>query len=212
MENDSPASDRDKPGESSSVQSLENKKRKPFAHFLIESEIKPFVFVGRCMQYFGMGAVVGFILGAAALYLYALFYPLPGIARVVTTQVQPQSFVDPPQRIRLHGLVINESGKPTTELIKVGILASQHGPIRDGSFTIDVAPSSSYDIALWNMGAERMEVYEGFSADKDGDKYVLPPLPFTRSIQSSLRPNSIDESLIVWRSKSEKQMKQLSSE
>ena len=219
MENGTPGND-DLQRASGAVQSLEKKKRKSFALFLIESEIKPFVFVGRCMQYFGIGAVVGFFVGAAALYLYALFYPLPGTTRVVaTTPEQSRPVVtrpteDQPTIIRLHGLVTNESGQPTKEAFVVGVLASQHGPWQNsnGSFTIDVAPRPSYDIALWNMGAERVKVYSGYPADKDGDQYVLPDLQFTPSIRSSKRSTTSDDPLVVWQLKSDKRRKQLNSE
>jgi len=53
--------------------------KKPFIQFLIESDIKLLVFIGKSTQYFGKREVICFFLGAITVYIYALFQPLPWI-------------------------------------------------------------------------------------------------------------------------------------
>ena len=152
------------------------KKRKSFSTFLIESDFKPLIFVGRCMQYFGVGAVVGFLGGAVFVYGYANFRPLPLIASLkpptetpTPTPTQPPA---QPKTVWLHGVVTNND-KPVKEQFEIGVLANAYrGPFQapDGSFSIQVpeAEKGQYLITLWNAGYQRFKLIQK-TADSDGN-------------------------------------------
>jgi len=155
-------------------------KNAPFADFLIESNLAPLAFVGRCVKQFGAGAVAGFLLGAVSVYGYAVLKPLP---------YGQFPHVDPPpppvqsKTVKLHGLVRDSEGKPVREAFNVGVLAKQLGPVQnsDGSFEMEVPQSNSYDVALWN--SDTVKVYTGFAAEQDGRGYRLEQaLPFLRPV------------------------------
>ena len=175
------------------------------ASFLIGTGIGPLVLVGKSMQSFGLRPVIGFILGAAAMYGYAVFKPLPYLPKPLSASsalVTTQSLVEPEppaKKIRLRGVVQDRDGHPVKEPFMVGVLLKRFGPLRnsDGSFAIDVPKSSSYDLALWNMGGKMVQVYDGFSAEREGDGYMLPPMlfPETTSNVSSPDPRQIGRTL-----------------
>jgi len=121
-------------------------KRKSFSTFLIESDFKPLVFAGRCMQYFGVGTVIGVFVGAVFVYGYANFRPLPLI-------VLPKP--------------------PIEEQFEIGVLANAYrGPFQapDGSFSIQVpeAEKGQYLITLWNAGYQKFKLVQK-TADSDGN-------------------------------------------
>jgi hypothetical protein len=164
--------------------------------FLIKTEIGPFVLTGKCMQYFGLKTVISFVLGATLVYGYAFFKPLPYLAKplsesaaVVATQ-PPVKSEPPAKEIRLHGVVQDRNGHPVKEEFMVGVLLKRFGPLRnvDGSFAIDVPKSSSYDLALWNMGGKMVQVYDGYYVERDGDGYILPPMLFPETIANTSTP------------------------
>jgi len=167
------------------------------ALFLIGTGIAPLVLVGKSMQSFGLRPVIGFVLGAAMMYGYALFKPLPYIPKplsAASTLVATQSLVErepPAKPIRLHGVVQDRDGRPVKEPFMVGVLMKRVGPLRnsDGSFAIDVPKSSSYDLALWNMGGKMVQVYDGYSVERDGDGYMLPPMLFTEPLANTTTPD-----------------------
>ncbi len=157
-------------------------KNASFADFLLESNLAPLAFMGRCVKQFGAGAVAGFLLGAASVYGYAVLKPLPyakalpAEAALVTVPVQSKT-------VKLHGLVRDSEGKPVKEAFNVGVLAKQLGPVQnsDGSFEMEVPQSNSYDVALWN--SDTVKVYTGFAAEQDGRGYRLEQaLPFLRPV------------------------------
>lgn len=112
--------------------------KKSFVQYLIESEIRPLIFIGKTMQYFGTKVVVSFVFGVLILYGYALFKPLPYATSHAKT-------------ILLHGKVINGEEKPLTDFV-IGVLESKHGPIKreDGSFSIEVPLKSKYSFIIWD--------------------------------------------------------------
>jgi len=150
-------------------------KRKSFSTFLIESEFKPFVFAGRCMQYFGMGAVVGVLVGAVFVYVYANFRPLPLIASPKATETPTPTPTHPPAQpktVWLHGVVMSND-KPVKEQFEIGVLANaDRGPFQapDGSFSIQVpeAEKGQYLITLWNSGYQKFKLVQK-TADSDGN-------------------------------------------
>ena len=157
-------------------------KRKPFSAFLIDTGFWPLAFAGRCMQQFGLGAVVGFVLGAACVYGYAVVKPLPYAKPTANQSGQPT----PPAQLKtvqLRGLVRDSLGRPVKEPFTVGVLAKQLGPVQnsEGSFALEVPQSNSYDVALWN--SETVRVFNGFAAEQDGNGYRLQQaLPFLQAV------------------------------
>lgn len=154
------------------------------AGLLIDSDLKAFVFLGRCVQHFGFGAVAGFLLGAACVYGYAFFKPLPyAVSAATESKIQPSPTPPVPSKtVQLHGWVRDAAGEPIKEAFTVGVLANQLGPVQnaDGSFALEVPRSNSYDVAVW-VDAETARFYRGFAAEPDGDGYRLQQaLPFLR--------------------------------
>ena len=143
---------------------------------LKKSEYWPLTLLGHCVHYFGVSAVAGALVGAAAVYGYAFFRPLPFIP--VATQSNT---------IKLHGTVLGLENKPMKDEFYVGVLASQLGPLQnsDGSFVLEVSKSDAYDVALWNTG--KVKVFQRFVADPDGSGYRLQQsLPFVPKTVSSV--------------------------
>ncbi len=169
-------------------------KRKSFSTFLIESDFKPLVFAGRCMQYFGVGAVIGFLLGAVGVYGYAFFVkslPLVSLASEQRPTPTPTPLPPQPKTVQLHGIVRDALGRPLNAQFWVGVFAKQLGPLQnsDGSFILEVPQSSTYDVALWT--SERtVNVYTGFPAEQDGDGLRLQwALPFLQTVRTAAVQN-----------------------
>ncbi len=147
-----------------------------FSRFLMDTKITPLVIVGQCAQYFGLSTVAGFILGAASLYAYGVFKPLPYLAvkaQPVSQSVATPSAAAETKKIQLRGLVRTAAGEPA-KWFNVGVFANRLGPLdnSDGSFALDVPQSSSYDVVFWTTD-ERIHVFQGNSAEKDGNAYKL---------------------------------------
>jgi hypothetical protein len=52
-------------------------KKKSIGDFLIETGWSPFVFIGKCVNFFGILSVIAFMLGAVCTYLYSRNENLP---------------------------------------------------------------------------------------------------------------------------------------
>jgi|GEM_PF-3213754 len=170
----------------------DRRKKRNFAGFLIESDIKPFMFVGKCIQYFGWGTVAGVFLGAICVYGYAVFYkPLP-YAKVVAepiVQPTPPPVVNPPTPVQLHGFVTDADNKPFTESFFIAILAKQHGPEQNptGWYTMEVPQNGCYDMAFWKLEGV-VNRRENLCPEKDGSGYRLDlrmPNDTRAAVQSS---------------------------
>jgi len=158
-----------------SSKSTSHSHRRSLSKFLLDSDIKPVVFMGKCAQFFGWGAVAGFFLGMAFIYFYAVFYePLP-LAKVAAPPfVQPTPPPAPqPKTVQLRGLVRNSADEPA-KWFNVGVFANQQGPLNtsDGSFKLDVPQSSSYDVVYW-IDDETVGFFRGNPAEPDGNGYKL---------------------------------------
>lgn len=158
--------------------------------FFKDTGFGPAVFLGKCVEQFGWGAVAGCLLGAGLVYGYAVVVkPLP-YAKSVVVQVAPLPQPSQPKTVQLHGRVRDGSGSPVNQRFWVGVLAKQLGPVQnsDGTFSLEVPQSNSYDVALWT--SESINIYNGFAAEQDGSGYRLQQaLPFlsmtnTASIES----------------------------
>lgn len=150
--------------------------KKSISTILKNCQYWPLTLLGHCIQHFGISAVAGALVGAAAVYGYAFFRPLPFIP------VARQS-----STVRLHGTVRGSENKPMKDEFYVGVLASQLGPVQnsDGSFVLEVPKSDAYDVALWNGGT--VKVFQRFEADPDGSGYRLQqPLPFVPKTVSNV--------------------------
>lgn len=175
-----------------SIKVNDRRRRGTLARFMLNSDIKPLMFVGKCVQYFGWGAVAGFLLGGVTVYAYAVLKPLP-YAKSVT---QPMVQVTPPPQmktIQLRGRVRDRMGKPLNDRFWVGVLAKQLGPIQnsEGSFTLEVPQSSTYDVALWNTETGTINISTGFLAEPDGAGYELQlPLLFQPPVGMASLENS----------------------
>jgi hypothetical protein len=158
--------------------------KKSISTILKKSQYWPLTLLGHCVQFFGVSAVAGALIGAAVVYGYAFFRPLPFIS------VAGQS-----STVHLHGTVRGLENKPMKDEFYVGVLASQLGPVQnsDGSFVLEVPKSNAYDVALWNGGT--VKVFHGFEADPDGSGYKLQQsLPFIpKTVASVAAQNSRTE-------------------
>jgi len=203
MENTPSGSELDGSRQQHTTQSVENSDSqtglgKSLALFLTGSGLGPLVLLGKATQSFGVRPVIGFVLGTAVVYGCALLnIPLPYLPKplsAASTLVTTQALVEhepPAKPIRLHGVVQDREGRPVKEPFMVGVLMKRVGPLRnsDGSFAIDVPKSSSYDLALWNMGGKMVQVYDGYSVERDGDGYMLPPMLFTEPLTNTATPD-----------------------
>jgi hypothetical protein len=143
---------------SHNVKTNHTSEKKSFDNFLIKSGIKPLVFVGQCAQYFGFLTVVAFLVGAAAVYGYALFRPLP---------YSKASQAEPLKKVWLHGKV-KDNAKPRNGEFEIGVLATRQGPFEDGSYAIEVPESARYEVTLWNPGYKEFKLAQ-LKADSAGN-------------------------------------------
>jgi hypothetical protein len=199
-ENQEPPETRGSPGRISRSREknnrTNNRKRRSLSKFLLESDIKPVIFVGKCVQQFGWGAVIGFCLGAAGVYGYAFAaksLPLVTLAQEQSKNPPTTGQTPPANQTRwLHG-VIKSNDRLVTEDIEIGVLATRAGPFQSGVFRIQVPESDRYQITLWNQGYQRMQLVE-LRPDSDGNVHdVLFPsggLSFQASNKRNLPPNT----------------------
>lgn len=152
-----------KPTNETEAKPRTRKNRKPFATFLMESEIRPLVFVGRCMQYFGLGAVIGFLLGAVGVYGYA--FVVKSLPLITFTGEQPVASPTPtPGPVtnamrKLHGR-IKSNNKPISEDIEIGVLLKRQGPFQSGTYSIEVPDADRYQLTFWNAGYRTFRLVE----------------------------------------------------
>jgi hypothetical protein len=169
------------------------------ADTLIETNVGSLVLVGRAVKRFGLKFVSGIVVGAASMYGYAVYKPLPYIKGKSEPVVQ--ALVAPPAQtktVQLHGLVRNSADEPA-KWFNVGVFANQLGPVNnsDGSFRIEVPQSSSYNVAYWTDDGN-VNVFHGNPAEQDGNGLklqnvlrLLPKGQVTQTISSRRRvPNS----------------------
>lgn len=188
----------------SSAEVGNTEKKKSLAGFLIGTDVKPLVLVGQCVNFFGLGTVVGFLMGAAIVYGVALFRPLPyakpasspEFRAVLNTALSPAEA----KKVRLHGFVTDGDDRPVKSFF-VAVLASQHGPFirRNGEFSVEVPLSDKYDIALWSDDRQKMQVYSALPFEPDnvgftfGDLRLLPnTAPVSLGASALLKTKSTD--------------------
>ncbi|HMH42436.1 MAG TPA: hypothetical protein VK557_03055 [Pyrinomonadaceae bacterium] len=171
------------------------KQKKTFTQFMLDSDVKPVVFVGKCVQYFGWGAVAGFLLGSVSVYGYALIRPLPYAKAATQPIVQPAvtTAVAQSSPVRLHGYMTDANNRPFTERFWVAVVAKQHGPEfnAQGSYEMEAPQSDCYDVMFWKMEGTVHQVTNQ-CAEKDGSGYKL-----------DLRMPSEEARVAVHKSKSE---------
>lgn len=169
------------------------------ADSLIETNVGPLVLTGKAVKRFGLKFVSGMVVGAASMYGYAVYKPLPYLK--VKSEPVVQTLVSPPAQtktVQLHGLVRNSADEPA-RWFNVGVFANQLGPINnsDGSFRIEVPQSSSYNVAYWTDDGN-VNVFHGNPAEQDGNGLklqnvlrLLPKGQVMQTISSRRRaPNS----------------------
>jgi hypothetical protein len=144
------------------------------ADTLIETNVGSLVLIGRAVKRFGLKFVSGMVVGAASMYGYGVYKPLPYIKG--KTEPVVQALVTPPAQTRtvqLHGLVRNSADEPA-KWFNVGVFANQLGPVNnsDGSFRIEVPQSSSYNVAYWTDDGN-VNVFHGNPAEPDGNGLKL---------------------------------------
>jgi hypothetical protein len=168
----------------------EPSKKGSITEFLKDTGFGPVVFVGKCIEQFGWRLVVGGLLGAISVYGYDVVKGLPYGKSVIEPVVQI-SQPSQPKTVQLHGRVRDGSGSPVNERFWVGVLAKQLGPVQssDGTFSLEVPQSNSYDVALWT--SETISIYNGFAAEQDGTGYkLLQALPFLSPANTALLERS----------------------
>lgn len=152
------------------------KTRSKVVDFLIATGFWPLVLIGNGINSFGWGTVAAFMLGGLSVYGYALAGGrLPPVKS------------DHPKMVRLSGVVRDGKRQPITEPFSVGVLANQQGPLQDaeGSFTLEVPESTSYDVALWTT-SEDVKFYRGIPAVQDDKGLKLQrPLPFLGPVSTA---------------------------
>lgn len=133
-----------------------------FAKFLIDSGYNPLAFLGKCMKYFGAKAVIVFFIGAASVYLYALFRPLPFVENESPC-------------VTLKGEVRTLDGQPLTEDFQVGILEDIYGPFKSesGSFSLLVSKRETYGVVVWNRSYNTFKLYGDMRAERKENHYEL---------------------------------------
>ena len=150
-----------------SIESEPSTKR-PLRDFLISSDIKLLVFVGKCMDYFGMGAVFGFLFGGSLVYGYALFEPLPYAKRFNPTPqahaAAPLTLLAPPKedKIKIQGVVTTDGTNVVKDAFQVGVVEVVSGEFTngDGTYHLEVPRQSTYKVAFWKPNYENLRVLE----------------------------------------------------
>lgn len=159
------------------------------ADTLIETNVGILVTLGRCLKRFGPKPLVGFVVGVACMYGYAVYKPLPYVkGKTETTDQAPVAPVEI-KTVQLHGRIRGADDKPVKGLFAVGVLMNQFGPSQtvDGSFVLKVPQSETYNFAYWTTDDEKVRVSYGNIAEKDGNGYRLQnPLVLTTDLTASV--------------------------
>lgn len=134
---------------------------KTITNFLLDSEIKPLVFAGKSLQYFGPGVTIAFFLGILLTYTYALFKPLPYISK------------SPPETVTLTGKVTSEINEKPIQGFEIFIVETKDGPYHDGIFSIEVAKKKQYNIVVRDRYSLNYYMFAGYGTDKINDNYNL---------------------------------------
>jgi hypothetical protein len=145
------------------------------ADFLTGSGVSPLALVGKAIGDFGAIPVISFLVGAAAVYGYALIWPLPGAA-TSNTNVTQQTAV-------LRGEINTLDNKPLPRF-KLALRGPEFGPFDDGHFELTgVQRAESYSLIVWDdHGFNQVMMF--------GDRRVIPDgdsptgLKFEQSLQN----------------------------
>src|SRR5947209_2976088 len=97
------------------------------AHFLTASGVSSLALLGKAIGDFGAIPVISFLVGAAAVYGYALIWPLPGAA-ASNTNVTQQTAV-------LRGDIKTLDDMPLPRF-KLALRGPEFGPFDDGHFEL----------------------------------------------------------------------------
>ena len=125
---------------------------KSLLQILIESDIPYVPTIGKCIQLFGIYAIV-FLIGLFSLWVFVLFRPLPGYNLFYKKGIEPKEII-------LYGNVKikeEEGGlEPFKNEFQVGVLSGRRqGPFNDteeadGSFSLEVHLLKKYNIVVWD--------------------------------------------------------------
>jgi len=150
---------------------------KSFSQFLKESDIKPLVFFGKCLQFFGPKTVIVFFLGALLIWALALYFPLP-LYNILSKQ---NGIVQ--NEILLHGniKIKKEEGglEPFKNEFQIGVLSgSRRGPFNDteeadGSFSVEVPHLKKYNIVIWDEEFSNFRYFGDKGIQKVDGKYCF---------------------------------------
>jgi hypothetical protein len=145
--------------------------RRSINEYLIKSNKWYLHLLGIGIQFFGLKAVIGFLLGMVAVCIYAGFKPLPFYAQ------RPEQ-----KTVSLSGTVMTYEEEPL-DCYHIGILDKLYPSFqtKDGSFNIKVPRKEKYDIAIWSGDLRIAQIYTGREAAQVLDRkdaYTLKrPLP-----------------------------------
>ena len=135
--------------------------RKSISDFLKETDFKPLVLVGKAMDYFGKGAVLGFLLGASLVWGYALVEQLPYAGRFAKSLPVPevaQAKIPESQKqekITVKGKITDgKNGIKTPFQVGVVYLVSGQFAQGNGSFSLELPKQNTYTVAFWKPNYE----------------------------------------------------------
>ena len=158
--------------------------KKSFSQYLIDTEIFPLPLLGKSIQYFGPKEVAVFLLGAAAVYGYSFYKPLP-----FSTAAPPAAPVTAPpapiaeKMIDLRGTVTTLNNKPLTEF-QVAVVRDEPAPFTtsDGVFTIQVPFQETYNLVIWEPGYSPWKFYGNLRRNMVEGQYTVeaPAFPEAR--------------------------------
>jgi hypothetical protein len=142
--------------------------RRSLPTFLKESDIKLLVFVGKCMDFFGTRAVLGFVIGGSMVWGYALFEQLPYAGRFAKNPIAPAvAFAKAPElpkqeKVRIKGTVTTDGTNVVKAPFQVGVVEVVSGEFTqgNGSYYLELPKQSTYKVAFWKPNYEDLRVLE----------------------------------------------------
>lgn len=151
---------------SSDPEGLDKNAKMTLPQYLKSTEVKPLVFIGKSMEFWGTGIVVAFILGIATVYSWAAFRGAPPYFPAKSSGVE---------MVKLTGSVTTLDNKPL-DGYQIGVIDMQTVNAKDGTFSIRVplTRKGSYDLVAWVPGYYPVKVWGNQTAHKsDGTAYIL---------------------------------------
>ena len=149
--------------------------RKSLSQYLISTEIWPLALIGKSIDQFGAGPVVGFVFGAAVVYAGARI--APDRFRVAAASAPAEV-----KKVLIEGRLESDENKSLKDQdVFVGIFQSVSGPIsvKDGSFTISAPLGDEYKLAVWTPDGKTIKFFTNRVIEDHGRYSFGSVFPFT---------------------------------